>query len=923
MLPRVSGNQRDRRNTVFFVWLMMYADLMGNHKNHRIKSLWDNIVTWHNSVVILKQQLKQLAAVIGSGLIQALKPFVNAMNNALSGLIKFAQNVVNALGKIFGWEMEVNTSGLQMDEDAYDVDPSGLEDVADAAGDAGKATDGAAKSAKKLKEQLQGFDKLNVIRSQDDTGSSGSGGGGGSGGSGGGSGGGGGGGTSGGDVSASLKKTKSMFESDIDNLFELGSYISDKLSDAMESIQWDKIYKKADRFGIGLANFLNGLITPRLFANVGKTIAGALNTALHFLDSFGNTFKWDNFGKSLGAGLTAFIKNIQWERALSAAHGWGKGVGDAIAGFVRETDFNKVGETISNFIKTKIVFFLSLGSSIPWSEVGEKLAETINGAIGSFPAAELANTIDAWVKGIWDLLVSMVKNVDKGKLISKIKEFIGALDFGTITILLTSLALVKAASFTITIAAALINAICKEFIKILAAKLAVKMAGSAVLQGAIGNGLGGAAANSGPFLGNALGGAGGGGILSTIATIAGALAGLGLTSKGFFGLWKKGWNTSDGVMVGAGTGITLAALGIAGVLTGPLAAAIIGITGGFALIASKHSEIGAAAKSTWEEIKSRWSGIAKTIKDAVIDSKWSFEDMKNSGISNTTEERKRIDSNYKGIKNTVTSNSETARKNAHTKFKDMKNQGDTATKGLRNSVSKNFGGMSKDANTSLGSKGLQGKVKTNMGNTRTKGYNAIKGINKDVNGIWGSIGTSAEKSIGGKGKGSVMSKITGAFDNIRSSVKKKFPFTLGKIVTGIKLPEIEVTKATKEGATIRKFSVKEKIINSYAKAYDNPYMFTRPTLVPSLGGAKMFGDGNGGEMVYGHQNLMDDISAASGASEMSAIGNRQLANDQRIIQLLTVIAEKEFGISQDAVFRAVRKGASDYSMRTGRSAFEF
>ena len=77
--------------------------------------------TWHNSVVVLKQQLQQLAAVIGSGLIQALKPFVNAMNNALSGLIKFAQNVVNALGKIFGWEMEVNTSGLQMDEDAYDV----------------------------------------------------------------------------------------------------------------------------------------------------------------------------------------------------------------------------------------------------------------------------------------------------------------------------------------------------------------------------------------------------------------------------------------------------------------------------------------------------------------------------------------------------------------------------------------------------------------------------------------------------------------------------------------------------------------------------------------------------------------------------------------------------------------------------------
>jgi hypothetical protein len=68
---------------------------------------------------------------------------------------------------------------------------------------------------------------------------------------------------------------------------------------------------------------------------------------------------------------------------------------------------------------------------------------------------------------------------------------------------------------------------------------------------------------------------------------------------------------------------------------------------------------------------------------------------------------------------------------------------------------------------------------------------------------------------------------------------------------------------------------------------------------------------------------MDDIRNASGSNEMTNIGNRQLANDQRIIQLLTIIAEKEFGISQDQVFRAVRNGASDYTMRTGRGAFEF
>ena len=43
----------------------------------------------------------------------------------------------------------------------------------------------------------------------------------------------------------------------------------------------------------------------------------------------------------------------------------------------------------------------------------------------------------------------------------------------------------------------------------------------------------------------------------------------------------------------------------------------------------------------------------------------------------------------------------------------------------------------------------------------------------------------------------------------------------------------------------------------YKKAYDNPWMFTKPTVIG-------FGDGNGGEMVYGHDNLMRDIKEAVG-----------------------------------------------------------
>ena len=64
------------------------------------------------------------------------------------------------------------------------------------------------------------------------------------------------------------------------------------MSEAMEGIEWEKSYEKARNWGKGLANFLNGLISPRLFENVGKTVAGSLNTALNFLNSFGKTFDY-------------------------------------------------------------------------------------------------------------------------------------------------------------------------------------------------------------------------------------------------------------------------------------------------------------------------------------------------------------------------------------------------------------------------------------------------------------------------------------------------------------------------------------------------------------------------------------------------------------------------------------------------------
>ena len=305
--------------------------------------------TWANQVRVLKQQFQALGAVIGQGLIQALKPALIAFNAFLSRVIEFAKQVLNALGKIFGWKVDISGGGLDTDLSEAEDAATGLGDALGGAGDnAGDAAD----KVKELKKQLQGFDKLNVLTT-DETGS-GSGGSGGGGGGSGGSGGGGGAGSSN-DLAVNLQKTEGLFESSIDNLFELGQYISETLQNAMDNIDWNSIYEKARGFGSGLASFLNGLFSGsgehNVFASLGRTVAGAINTALNFFDSFADVFDFSTFGRNLASFFVETVENIDWTMAGQAFHKWMQGIKDAFTSFVSYLWENKdeVWKAIKDF----------------------------------------------------------------------------------------------------------------------------------------------------------------------------------------------------------------------------------------------------------------------------------------------------------------------------------------------------------------------------------------------------------------------------------------------------------------------------------------------------------------------------------------------------------------------------------------------
>lgn len=296
----------------------------------------DTAYTWANQVKILKQQLQQWGSVVGTSIINALKPLVNALNSVMAKVITFTETVTEALGSIFGWKYESDASGVT---DDWTED---LEDAEDSSDEVSDNLSDAADSVSDMQDGLRSFDELNLIDLGDDSDSSSS--------------------SSDDDddsssssssVSGAIVEAESIFDyykSTIDDLEELGEYISSALTSAMLNIDWDSIYEKARNFGTGLADFLNGLISPELFSAVGQTIAGALNTALEFLNAFGTTFDWSDFGLSIAAGINKFFSTFNFKLLAETLNTWVDGIRETIVTAINNISWKGIFDGLSDFL---------------------------------------------------------------------------------------------------------------------------------------------------------------------------------------------------------------------------------------------------------------------------------------------------------------------------------------------------------------------------------------------------------------------------------------------------------------------------------------------------------------------------------------------------------------------------------------------
>ncbi len=197
----------------------------------------------------------------------------------------------------------------------------------------------------------------------------------------------------------------------------IGIAITNRLADAMESIDWGSIQDKTAEVAYKVATLLNGAFSnKRFWIDIGTTIAEGLNTYTLLDTTFFHNTKFEDFGDSLAEALRQSIVTIDWRRLGEACVSIPTAIVETIHGFVENWSIDD------------------------WSFLGTSIAEMVNGALLEIPFAtaipdfvELAtgilHSLNTAIKNIkWSEVLGNIadgfKNADWGGLISELAEFL-------------------------------------------------------------------------------------------------------------------------------------------------------------------------------------------------------------------------------------------------------------------------------------------------------------------------------------------------------------------------------------------------------------------------------------------------------------------------------------------------------------------
>ena len=154
--------------------------------------------------------------------------------------------------------------------------------------------------------------------------------------------------------------------------------------------------------------------------------------AASWLDSFKNAWENGDFtsiGETFGNKINEALESIPWDRFQATANNIASSLATFLNGAISSINWNLVGNTVAQGMNTLLGFFKTYAEKFDFSAAGAAIGQAISGWAQNFRWADFGTTISLWAKGLLDLLVNAIENIDWYALGSGLSEAIKNIDW--------------------------------------------------------------------------------------------------------------------------------------------------------------------------------------------------------------------------------------------------------------------------------------------------------------------------------------------------------------------------------------------------------------------------------------------------------------------------------------------------------------